>query len=54
MLTKHIYYCSYHHKMKATEFLINEKFEINAKYRVNLTALKVRKNKKFPLGLKEI
>ena len=38
--------------MKATEFLINEKFEINARYSVSLTALRVPKSVKFPLGLK--
>lgn len=38
--------------MKATEFLINELFEINARYRVVLTALRVPKNEKFPAGLK--
>ena len=38
--------------MKATEFLINEKFEINARYHVSLTALRVPKSKKFPSGLK--
>lgn len=38
--------------MKATEFLINEKFEISARYHVVLTALRVAKNKKFPSGIK--
>ncbi len=37
--------------MKATGFLINERFEINARYRVVLTALQVPKSKKFPEGL---
>ena len=38
--------------MKATEFLINEKFEINARYHVSLMALRVPKSDKFPSGLK--
>lgn len=38
--------------MKATEFLINEKFEISEKYQVSLQALRVSPSKKFPSGLK--
>jgi hypothetical protein len=38
--------------MKATEFLIDERFEINARNRVVLTALRVSKDAKFPSGLK--
>jgi hypothetical protein len=38
--------------VKATKFLINEKFEINARYRVSLMALQIPKSSKFPLGLK--
>ena len=38
--------------MKATEFLINEKFEINARYHVSLMALRVPNSEKFPSGLK--
>jgi hypothetical protein len=38
--------------VKATEFLINQRLEINAQYYVVLTALRVSPNKKFPDGLK--
>ena len=38
--------------MKATKFLINERLDINARYRVVLTSLRVPKNEKFPAGLK--
>ena len=38
--------------MKASEFLINEKYEINSQYDVVLIALRVPKSEKFPLGLK--
>lgn len=38
--------------MKVTKYLINEKFEINARYTVVLTALRVPKSEKFQSGLK--
>ncbi len=52
MFTKHIYSGRFVFRVKATEYLINEKFEINARYYVSLTALRVAKSSKFPAGIK--